>query len=627
MTATTPSVPASVPPLVPVAIVGAGPVGLTVALTLSKQGVPCVLLEEKDEVCTGSRALGMSRRTLEIWDAVRAVASIQSHGKTWDGGRTFWRDEEVLRFQMPDDPRSKFRPMLNLQQCHTERYLHDAAADRPEIDVRWTSRVTGVRRFGSHVELDVTTPQGRQVIRAAHVVACDGAKSTLRALLGLRLQGSTHDASYLIADIKLDSTAPMERRCWFDPPSNPGSTVLMHGQPDQVWRLDYQLASGEDAAEAQRPERVKQRIADHLAYIGERGDWSLEWVSVYRAHSRCLDDFRHGRIFFAGDAAHLMPIFGIRGLNSGVEDGWNLGWKLGFVHRGLAGDTLLDSYSEERRQVFLENAAMADRNAWFMTPPNAGAQLIRDAVLQVARSHAGAGDIINPRQASYVPLRRSSLLTPDDARATFSGGPSPGEVVPNLRLAGTRPAWLQGRLGRGWTLLLFADTIGAADALAHSLTPLTQEYAISVLSVVDTEAPGDAAGAGHVIADPQGDLRASFDAQHGTVYLVRPDHNIAARWRSLEVAEVKAALARGTGACTTAHKGPPSDDPALPSSSAEKIYRTLGGALAASAPDEQPALLAKLLLRLALHIDDPQAVQDLIEPLAQPARPSAPSGH
>ena len=591
----------------PVVIAGAGPVGLTLALTLARHGVPCVLLESEGQVCVGSRALGMSRRTLEIWSALDAAKAIAMNGVVWDGGTSFWRDREVLRFRMADDPRMRHRPMLNIQQCHTEAYLVDAALAHEEIDLRWQQRVKAVRTRDGSVDMEVETPEGDYLLHARHLVACDGARSTVRESMGLRLDGSTHEAAYLIADIQLETEMPMGRRCWFDPPSNPGSTVLMHGQPDGVWRLDYQLQPGESQEEAQQAGRVEERVAEHLAFIGERGPWKLLWTSVYRAHSRSLASFRQGNVFFAGDAAHLMPIFGIRGINSGVEDAWNLGWKLAMVHRGLSGDAVLDSYSVERRNAFLENAALADRNARFMTPPNEGARFVRDAVLQLSLSQPAMGDIINPRQASYVPLRDSPLSTTSASGDGFGRGPSPGEIVPDLKLP-AQDGWLQARLGPWFTALVFGHEAELGAAALQELQRLSDTPALKVLRFIRRALPMLEAD---VIVDPLGELYAEFGAHAGTVYLVRPDQNVAGRWRALDAAAVDVAIARACGselgaatarALFTVDLAP-----------AERVYRAISEVGVASDAQANAQVFAKLAMALALELEDPAKVRQVIE--------------
>jgi len=259
---------------------------LTLALTLQKTGVDCVLLEDDAQVCEGSRAIGMSRRTLEIWDALGAIDQIIGKGLDWKGGRSFYKDQEILKFEMADDPQIMYRPMFNIQQSYTEQFLVNQVDQSSHIDLRWQSKLLGMERQGSVMELSIDTPKGVYKAKSQYVVACDGAKSTVRNLMGLSLNGTSYEATYIIVDIKLKTDALIERRCWFDSPSNPGLTVLMHGQPDGVWRLDYQLGEHEDLTEALKLEHILVKIKSHLDYIGEDGAWELVWYSPYKVHSR-----------------------------------------------------------------------------------------------------------------------------------------------------------------------------------------------------------------------------------------------------------------------------------------------------------------------------------------------------
>src|SRR5213076_1286341 len=152
-------------------------------------------------------------------------------------GRSFYRDTEVLKFSMPQDDNQKLPPMVNLAQYHIEQLLLDAAEKQPDlIDIRWQTRVTGLASRADGVTLQLSTPDASYALEADWLVACDGGRSTVREALGLKLQGASYEGRYVIVDIALESARPTERLAYFDPPSNPGSTVLVHKQPDNVWR-------------------------------------------------------------------------------------------------------------------------------------------------------------------------------------------------------------------------------------------------------------------------------------------------------------------------------------------------------------------------------------------------------
>jgi 3-(3-hydroxy-phenyl)propionate hydroxylase len=209
--------------------------------------------------------------------------------------------------------------MVNLAQYSIEQILLDRAEAQPElIDVRWQTRLVRLLPQADGVELEVDTPQGGYTLQADWVVACDGGRSFVRESLGLKLQGTSYEGRYVIVDILMDSPRPAERLAYFDPPCNPGSTVLVHKQPRNVWRIDYQLREGEDPEAAIQPEHVAPRVQSLLDMMGETAPWKLIWTGLYKANALTLDRYRQGRVLLAGDAAHLLPIFGVRGANSGM---------------------------------------------------------------------------------------------------------------------------------------------------------------------------------------------------------------------------------------------------------------------------------------------------------------------
>jgi 3-(3-hydroxy-phenyl)propionate hydroxylase len=527
------------------AIVGGGPIGLSLALGLARYGVPSVVLEADDTVCTGSRAACISRRSLEIFAALGCEAPMLAKGLAWTGGRSYYRDTEVFRLSMPHDENQRFPPMINLQQCFAEQFLVDEAARYADlVDIRWQSKVTGVTPGADGARLAVETPGGTYSLDAGWVVACDGARSAVRQALGLKLEGTQYEGRYVIVDILLRSDYPTERRAWFDPPSNPGSTLLMHKQPDDIWRIDYQLRDDEDPDEAVKPENVLPRVASHLAMIGERQDWEPVWISMYKANALTLPSYRHGRVLFAGDAAHLVPIFGVRGMNSGIDDTHNLAWKLALVDRGLAPEALLDTYSDERVHATRENLRYATKSTEFMAPPSHGFALMREAVLSLAAEHAWVRPLVNPRQTSAIAFPDSALNAFAARSAAFEAGPRPGEVLPECPLE--RVDGMYGHvtdlLGPCFTALVFcpegavpADLQTALARLARGAVPF------AAVAVASRRAPGATLP---TAVDAGGRAARLFGAEGGAVYLVRPDGHVCARWRDGAAGEIEVALRR-----------------------------------------------------------------------------------
>ncbi|MEQ9642904.1 MAG: FAD-dependent monooxygenase [Alphaproteobacteria bacterium] len=528
-----------------VAIVGGGPVGLACALELARFGVASVVIEDDDTVADGSRAVCVARRSMDILQQLGPGGGVAERfadkGLPWTGGRSFYRDQVVFELDMPHGPDERHGPMLNLQQCYMELYLAEAAAASGLVDIRWQSRVSAVAQDGAGATLTVDTPDGAYELIADYVVAADGARSAMRQLMGLRLNGTSYEGTYLIADIKMASTHPIERRAWFDPPSNPGSTVLMHKQPDDIWRVDYQILDDQDAEAEMREDRIRERIQTQLDMVGETVAWELDWYSLYKAHCLCLDDYRHGRVFFVGDAAHLVPIFGVRGLNSGFADANNLGWKLAWAVQGKGDDALLDSYSAERRAATLEIFRQAGKSTRFMTPPSRGYALMREAALELALDHDWPRPLIDPRQSAPYDYADSTLNSPGD---DFAAGPAPGAPLANARQGqlGNRATFLLDHLGPDCTLLHFA---GADPVPAETLAACLVDGPPCRALVVAATAQ-DMTGM-TVLADATGKLAATYGAEPGTTYLARPDGHVAARWRQLDATQVRAALARLTG--------------------------------------------------------------------------------
>lgn len=518
--------PAAAPQRCPVVIAGAGPVGLVAALTLAAHGQRSLVLEKKASFNDGSRAICIARQSMHILERIGAVAPFLQKALPWTTGRSFHRGRQILEFEMPHGPDEKFQPMYNLQQQYIELYLWQAAAAAPLVELRWQSELAGIEEAGDGLDLTVRDPAGSYGLHADWLLAADGARSAVRTMRGLRLQGENYEGRYVIADLRMAHAYPTIRRAFFNPACNPESTVLVHRQPDDIWRLDYQLAPDDSAEEATSEAVVREKAGAILAEIGHDGPWELEWWSVYSANTLALDDYRDGRILFIGDAAHIVPIFGVRGLNNGIADAQDIGWKLARVVRGEAGDALLDSYTPERRGATLDVFANATKSTRFMTPPTAGWQLMRDAALSLALAHDFARPFANPRQMAPYTYADSPLTAPDDP--AFEGcDPVPGKVAPNLRLADG--GFLSDRLGPGFTGLLFGSLLfgglpcggDAADgALAQALAGIDPAFRLLRIG-------GAADGA---LADADGRIAARFAAGAGGFYLVRPDMHIAGRW-------------------------------------------------------------------------------------------------
>ncbi|MGI9026394.1 MAG: FAD-dependent oxidoreductase [Burkholderiaceae bacterium] len=537
----------------PVVIVGAGPVGLTCAIDLARQGVPVVVLDDDDTLSTGSRAICFAKRTLEIWDRLGCGERMVDKGVSWNVGKVFFHDDLVYRFDLLEESDQHRPAFINLQQYYVEGFLHEAASKEPNIDLRWKSKAVGLEQTADRMTLTVETPDGAYALTCDYVVACDGARSTMRGMLGLKSAGHSFRDRFLIADVKIkgdvSSRFAAERWFWFDPPFHRGQSVLLHMQPDAVWRVDFQLGWDADPVAEREPSRVAARIKALLAASSASSssmdvEFEFEWISVYTFACVRMDRFRHGRVLFAGDAAHGVSPFGARGANSGVQDADNLAWKLRLVLAGRAPDRLLDSYDEERVAAADENIMNSTRSTDFLTPKTDVSRSFRDAVLKLARDHPFARSLVNSGRLSVPATLATSSLNTRDAE-DFGGAMVPGAACMDAPLTvNGKPAWLLDQLREEFTLICFAgseDLSRKCDAIRLTIVPLR---VVVITSDVRLESPAiDHAIVAH---DIDGLVARRFDAKPGTVYLIRPDQHVCGRWRRVDAGRIHAALARAT---------------------------------------------------------------------------------
>ncbi len=378
----------------------------------------------------------MQRETLEIWARLGIGEAVATQGVRWHTGRTYFRGRELFSVELPVDG-EHFPPFVNISQSEVETLLVARLAQLG-VEVQRGHRFIGLD--ADHAVFETDTGEVRRPFR--YLVGTDGAHSAVRHALGISFEGYTFDDRFLIADVRAELPFSNERHFHFDPPWNPGRQVLVHPQPDGVWRIDWQVPSGTDAEAERDNGGLVRRIR---AVVGEATPYELVWMTAYRFSQRMAGSFRAGCAFLAGDAAHVMSPFGARGLNSGVADAENLAWKLAWVLRGEAEETLLDTYDLERRGAALENLAATDATMRFMAPHGAARRAWRDLVLRMAphsawfRRRVNSGRLAEP--ATYPP---SAIVAPGH-----------GTVAPDIALPGG--GRLRDRFGSGFVLVSPGD--------------------------------------------------------------------------------------------------------------------------------------------------------------------------
>lgn len=561
----------------PILIVGAGPVGMTAAVELSSFGVPTIVVDGKTEPTrVGSKAIVVQRNVLRILERL-GCGALAERGVVLKRARTYVGEQQLFSVDFGEPEAGALPSFVNISQADTEGALLRRIDETTLVDLRWGTEMTAVRQDDDGVTLTVRTGDGFVELRGGYVLACDGAGSAMRRLLGIEFPGATYDDRFLIADIRAKLPFPEERRFFFHPPSNPGRQILIHPQPDDVWRIDWQVPESTSLERERASGELDRRVR---ALVGD-APFEFLWATSYRFHQRMLKRFHHGRIFFAGDAAHLMSPFGARGLNSGVEDVNNIAWKIRQVLSGRAGSDLLATYDLERRAAARENLRVTDATMQFMVPPTRSRRLLRDAILHGSlrvpplRRLVNSGRLAEPHRYAKSPLTLPE--TPADPapvvrrwahvrRSRGAEGARVGAVAPDARCAvavegkgGSRPTRLRSILGDGFVALYVGLPYRAVEQgdvsqpWTGGVERLPEPHEGIPLEVYVVPGSGDKrrtslAGWGsaprRVLYDTHGDVHRAYAERGATFHLIRPDGHIALRRSDLSGDDVQGLLAR-----------------------------------------------------------------------------------
>ena len=510
---------------VPVGIVGAGPVGLASALRLASFEVASVVLEAEAHLPEqGSRACCIQGDVIEILDKVAVGEAIAAEGVEWHIGRTYVGGRLLFETTYPRN--GGFSPWTNLSQYRTQQLmLERLAASTPRLaEVRWGHRVVAISQDDDGVTVTAETPTGRFDLRCQYLIAADGVHSDVRRLLDVPWTGYQHGDRFLIADIRAALPLAHERHFHFDSPSNPGRQLVMHAQPDNVWRIDWQLPDSADVDAERRNGELDQRIRQVVRDV----PYEIKWLSTYRFNQRVVRRMRVGRVLLAGDAAHALPPFGARGMNSGIQDADNLAWKLAYVLSGVAGEPLLETYHIERHAAATENLRITENTIKFMVPSSRIGRLARNTLLRLApRVKALRGRVNSGKMSEPFVYTNSPII------ASRPDSPLVGQFAPDaMVLVDGRPVRLRTLFGTEFVGLYFgADAAEASRFARLALTngrtaaPL-RLYLILPAGVTVPDLP-ESAQVIQEVEDVAG-ARHTYQVAGSRWFLVRPDSHIAA---------------------------------------------------------------------------------------------------
>ncbi|MET9496566.1 FAD-dependent monooxygenase [Streptomyces sp. NPDC006552] len=405
----------------PVLVVGAGPVGLTAATELQRRGVPVRCVDSAQGPSPLSKALAVWPRTLELFRRLGGGARIERYGLPIESLRYHSQGREVARIRFDRRTRPATLPQPDAEALLAEA-LHTAGGK-----VEWDVELVSLDQRPEGVRAGLRGPDGTVVEEEfSYVVGCDGANSTVRRLLGIPFEGTTYESFFALADVRIEGDLVHDANYYF---CGPKGIVVLVGLPGGRFRVFTAAPPGTGRGDIDLP--LLQRLVD------ERGPGGLRlteptWTTGFAVHARHAERTREGRIFLAGDAAHIHSPAGGQGLNTGVQDAHNLAWKLALAHTGQAGDTLLDSYARERGQVARTVIRQADLQTRAWTPGKRWQVALRDAALRTASALRLPNIGYVPMLAGLTTVYRDSAAVGPRGRA---GGFTTGALVPD------HPVW------------------------------------------------------------------------------------------------------------------------------------------------------------------------------------------
>ena len=513
------STPSSLNLTTDVAIVGAGPVGLMIANYLGQCGVNVTLVEKLASLIDYPRAIGLDDESLRTFQAVGLAENVLPHTTPWHAMRFLTPKGRCFADIQPKTDEFGWSRRNAFIQPLADRVLFEGLARFANVKVLFSRELEGFEQSESGVALTLKNSEGRsERLQAKYLIGCDGGNSLVRRSLDISFEGKTAPNQWIVVDIANDPLATPHVYLCCDPVRPYVSAALPHG----VRRFEFMVMPGETEAELSKPENMRKLLAkvlpnpDNIELIRSR---------VYTHNARLAGQFRQGRVLLAGDAAHIMPVWQGQGYNSGMRDASNLAWKLSLVIKGLAADSLLDSYEQERRDHAKAMINLSVLAGHVLAPPKRWQGTLRDGVSWLL-------NYLPPVKRYFVEMRFKPM--PQYTRGAL--------IVPSEKGSPVGKMFIQPKvLTDAGTTVLLDEVIGENFAIiawgcdpTWGLTPaqITQWKAlgtrfIQVLPDVQLRAPSDAGPDVIRVGDSTGRLKEWFALGTSSIALVRPDRFLA----------------------------------------------------------------------------------------------------
>ncbi len=516
-----------------VVIVGAGPVGLTLANILGLQGVRTLVVDERDSLIDYPRGVGLDDEALRTFQGIGLVDQVLPHTVPNQILRFFDAKRQLLAEMAPPDARFGWPKRNGFVQPMVDAELLTGLDRFDNVEVRWGHRMENCTETADGVSVEFA--DGQEPVGARYVVGCDGGRSVTRRLMGVSFDGTTSSTRWLVVDCANDPLGHPNSEVGADPKRPYVSISIAHG----IRRFEFMIHGDESDEEADDPVFVRRMLAQ-MVPDPERVD--IIRHRVYTHHSRIAGAFREGRLMIAGDAAHLMPVWQGQGYNSGIRDAANLGWKLAAVVNGQAEDALLDTYDVERRKharAMIDLSTMVGR---VISPTNRRVAALRDRVIHAAS--------VVPALKRYVLEMRFKPMPRYEHGAVFHSEPraesSPTGTLfiqPRVDTRDQQNVLLDEVLGTGFAVLCWSNNPRAllGDEVFARWKALGARF-VTVRPTTQVHWPGHDDPDVVIVGDRTGALKAWFDTHTDSVLFLRPDRCIAGACIAQRAPELSAAL-------------------------------------------------------------------------------------